>query len=160
MGEVPLHPAIVHLPLGLAIALPIVALVVTFLLWRGVLSPRSFAIVVLLQALTVGAGFAALRTGEADEERVEGSALDAHEEAAHRFMIGAGAALAIGVASLLLLRRERALRWMAAGTTAATAVVAALAIATGQAGGKLVYGSGGVAAAHGKGHVGGDHDDD
>lgn len=162
MGQLPLHPALVHVPLGLAVVLPIIALAVTFLLWRGLLSPRSFALVVLLQALTVGAGFAALRTGEADEHRFKGAAVEAHEEAATRFMIAAGGSLALGIAGLFLLRRERALRWIAAGTTAATAVVAALAISTGHAGGKLVYGSDGVAAAAqgGNDHRGGDDDDD
>jgi hypothetical protein len=159
MNPAPLHAAIVHVPLGLAVTLPVVALIVAFALWRGWLAPRAFALVVLLQALTVGAGFAALRTGSEDGERLEDTvgeaAVESHEEAAERFMAGAGFSLAIGMAGLFLLRRERALRWIAAGTAAATLVVAGLAVATGKAGGHLVYGTSGAAQV-----AGGEHDDD
>ncbi len=148
MGQVPLHPALVHIPLGIAVVLPLVALAVTVALWRGWIGPRAFALVVLLQAVVVGAGVVALQTGERDEERVANeAAVEAHEEAAQRFMVGAGFALALGVGGLLLLKRQPALRWMAAGLTAATLVEAGLAVATGQRGGELVYGAGGPAQA-------------
>ncbi|HET7784456.1 MAG TPA: DUF2231 domain-containing protein [Myxococcales bacterium] len=143
MGQVPLHPALVHIPLGLAVVLPLVALGVTVALARNWLAPRSFAVVVLLQALLLGAGFAALKTGQDEEDRVERvvpeRALHAHEEAAERFLVGAGISLAIGAAGLFFLRRERALRWIAAGATAATVAVAALAVGVGKPGGELVY---------------------
>ncbi|HET9753918.1 MAG TPA: DUF2231 domain-containing protein, partial [Myxococcales bacterium] len=139
----PLHPALVHIPLGLAVVLPLVALGVTVALARNWLAPRSFAVVVLLQALLLGAGFAALKTGQDEEDRVERvvpeRALHAHEEAAERFLVGAGISLAIGAAGLFFLRRERALRWIAAGATAATVAVAALAVGAGKPGGELVY---------------------
>ena len=143
MGQVPLHPALVHVPLGLAVLLPLIALGITLALWRGWLQPRSFAVLVLLQALLVGTGFAALQTGESEEDRVEAVVserhLEAHEKAAHRFLVGAGIALALGVPGLFLMRRQRALRWIAASTTASTIVVAGLALPTGKAGGELVY---------------------
>lgn len=143
MGQVPLHPALVHLPLGLAVVLPLVALFITVAIARNWLAPRSFALVVLLQALLFGAGFAALKTGEKEEERVEAvvpeRAIHAHEEAAEAFLTGAGISLAVGIAGLFFLRRERALRWMAAGATAATVAVAGLAVGVGKPGGELVY---------------------
>ncbi|HET9752909.1 MAG TPA: hypothetical protein VFP52_08100, partial [Myxococcales bacterium] len=90
-----------------------------------------------------GAGFAALKTGEKEERRVEavvpGHAIEAHEEAAEAFLTGAGISLALGAAGLFFLRRERALRFIAAGTTAATLAVAGLAVAVGKPGGQLVY---------------------
>lgn len=156
MGPIPLHAAIVHVPLGLAVTLPIVAIAVGIAIWRGWLGPRAFAVVVLLQALTVGAGLLALRTGSQDEERVANERLvDAHEDAAETFMAGAGMSLAIGMAGLFFLRRERALRWIAASTAAATVAVAGLAVATGKAGGSIVYGNAAQASA-----AGGAHDDD
>lgn len=143
MGQVPLHPALVHIPLGLAIVLPLVALGVTVAIARNWLAPRSFAMVVLLQALLFGAGFAALKTGENEEKRVEAvvpeRAIEAHEEAAEVFLTGAGISLAVGIAGLFFLRRERALRWMAAGATVATLAVAGLAVGVGKPGGELVY---------------------
>ncbi len=161
MGQVPLHPALVHIPLGIALVLPLVALGVTVALWRGWLAPRSFALLVLLQALVIAGGFAALRTGEQDEDRVEDTvgeaAVKQHEHAAQRFMIGAGFALAIGAAGLFLLRRQGALRWTAAAMTAATLLEAGLAVATGKRGGELVYGRGGAAQVAGQGK---EHDDD
>src|SRR5512132_1580764 len=143
MGQVPLHPALVHVPLGLAIVLPLVALGITVAIVRNWLAARSFAIVVLLQAVLCGAGFAALKTGEKEEKRVEAvvpeRAIEAHEEAAEAFLTGAGVSLALGALGLFFLRRERAIRWIAAGTTAATLAVAGLAVGVGKPGGELVY---------------------
>ncbi len=148
MGQVPLHPALVHIPIGIALVLPLVALGVTVALWRGWIAPRAFALVVLLQALVVAGGFAALQTGESEGERIEDTvgeaAVESHEHAAKRFMIGAGIALAIGAGGLFLLRRQSALRWTAAALTAATVLEAGLAVATGKRGGELVYAQGGV----------------
>jgi len=143
MGEVPFHPAFVHIPLGLALVLPLVALGVTIALWRAWMPPRAFWLVVALQAIVFGAGFVALETGETESERVESVVGEApvkiHEEAAERFMVGAGVSLAVGIAGLFLTKRTKALRWVAAGATAATVATAGLALATGKAGGELVY---------------------
>lgn len=143
MNPLPLHPAIVHIPLGLAFVLPLVAAGLCLALWRKWMAPRAFAVFVLLQAVLFGAGLVALRTGEADEERAEKvapeQAIEDHEHAAQRFMFGAGVALAFGVGTLLLRKKEQALRWMAVGTTLATVATAGLAVVAGEAGGKLVY---------------------
>lgn len=87
--ETPLHPALVHLPLGLAAVLPIAALGLALALWRGWLPARAWVGLVVLQAMLVAGGVVALRTGEADEERVERTvgeaSIEAHEHAAQRF---------------------------------------------------------------------------
>jgi hypothetical protein len=99
--------------------------------------------VVVLQAVVFGAGFVALETGEKEGERIErviGEArVHEHEEAAERFMVAAGVSLAVGIAGLFLMKREKALRWAAACATAGTVAAAALALSAGKAGGELVY---------------------
>jgi uncharacterized membrane protein len=171
MGQVPLHPALVHIPLGLAIVLPLIALGITVAIARNWLAPRSLVIVVALQALLLGAGFAALKTGENEEDRVERivpeRALHAHEEAAERFLIGAGMSLAVGIAGLFFLRRPRTLPWIAAAATVATVAAAALAVKVGKPGGELVYVHGAAAAYAGSApsavdtvRTGRGHDDD
>ena len=65
----PLHPAVVHLPLGLALAIPFVALYALVVARRtGRLDRARWLPVVLLQALALAGGLAALRTGEAEQE--------------------------------------------------------------------------------------------
>src|SRR5262245_13011477 len=91
-----LHPAIVHLPLGLAVVLPFVILVLAnHTRWGW---PRSaFAIAVALQAVLFIGALVALRTGEGAEERVENrvpdAALETHEHQANAFTWTAGGVL-------------------------------------------------------------------
>ena len=142
MTTVPMHPALVHLPLGLAVLLPLLALGFTLALWRGRLPARAWAAVVGVQVLMVGGGLLALRTGEADEEQVEQrvgeAALERHEEAAEAFVWSAGALLALSL-GVLALRSPRLQQWGRAGVTLGSVAVLALALQTGKAGGELVY---------------------
>ncbi len=142
MPNVPLHPAIVHIPLGLAFVLPLVVLVLTVLLWRGQLARRAFISVFALQLVLFASGLAALKTGENDEERVERvvaeSRIEQHEEAAELFVWGAGAVLVLSLAPLLL-RSRRGQSIAAALATASTFAVAGLGYRAGKAGGELVY---------------------
>jgi len=92
MTYVPLHPALVHLPLGLSIVLPLVAAGMAFALWRGLVPRRTWGVVVGLQAALVVGALVALKTGEREERRVEPvvgeTALERHEEAAEVFLWG------------------------------------------------------------------------
>lgn len=173
MPTVPLHPALVHVPLGLAFVLPVVAAGLALALWRGYLPRRSWIVVIVLQALLVAGGAAALRTGEQEEDRVErvvGEAvLHDHEEAAEAFLWGAAVVLA-GAAAVLVLPASAAPAG-AMAVLAGTLVVTALAVRTGKAGGELVYRHG-AASAYGaatagtaaarepRAHRGGDDRDD
>jgi hypothetical protein len=137
----PLHPAIVHLPLGLAFAVPVLA---TGLLlgWRTQRLPRTaFALLVALQALLVGGGVVSLQLGERDSKRVEKvvdeKLVDAHEDRAELFVWTAGAVLAASVA--LLLVPAGAVTGLAAAVTLGAVVVAVLGARAGEAGGELVY---------------------
>ena len=88
MSGLPLHPALVHLPLGLAFVMPFLALILAWALWTGRAPRRTWAIVVALQAVLLAGGLLALRTGEAQEDRVEPivgeTALGRHESAAQQ----------------------------------------------------------------------------
>jgi uncharacterized membrane protein len=148
--ELPLHPAIVHLPLGLAVVLPIAALGVAVALWRGWLPARAWVGVVALQALLVGGGLLGLASGEADEERVERAvgeaAIESHEHAAKRFVIAGGLTLAVAVTALAFARRPAWQRSAQLATAALSLGVLALGLNVGHQGGQLVYGKGGAAA--------------
>jgi uncharacterized membrane protein len=175
MAELPLHPALVHIPVGLALAMPFVAIALAVAVWRSMLPRRALALVVGLQLLLAATAFAAMEAGHAAEEAAERvapeSAIHDHEEAGERVVWSAIAVLAISAAAAFLPTRRVPL--LAALTAAGTLVVAALALDAGRKGGALVfrYGAGmaagapGVApagAAHrGAAHPGeDDHDDD
>lgn len=143
----PLHPAVVHLPIALAVVVPGLAVLGTLLIHRGFLPARSWGLVVLLQALLVGSGWLALETGEEEEERVERVVaerhIEAHEEAAERFLIVAAVGL-LATAAGLLPRRAGALG-RGIGTLATFAALAA-GVSVGHSGGALVYEHGAASA--------------
>lgn len=151
------HPKVVHIPMALAVLMPIVAGSLLLAWWRNWLPRRAWWVVVALQAALVGSGVAALRTGEAEEERVESvvakQLIEGHEEAAEVFTVVSGAVLAVMVLASALRARRAALT---AGTAAAlgTLVVLALGYRTGQAGGDLVYRHGAAQAYGGNGTSG------
>jgi hypothetical protein len=148
MTTVPLHPALVHVPLGLAFALPLVTAGLALALWRGLVPRRAWLVAVALQAMLLAGGAAALRTGEGDEKRVGSfvakSLVEAHEHAAETFLWGAAAVFGLTAAVLAVPRRATAL--CAAVATAGTLLVGALAYRTGKAGGELVYVNGAARA--------------
>lgn len=150
MSSLPLHPAIVHLPIALALLVPLLGGALWLAWLRGALPRRTWLVAVAAQALLVISGVAALRTGEADEERVEATvpeaALEAHEHAAQRF-VGLGA-LTLGLAVAgAAVRDERLARSLAAGAVVSSLAVLGAGYVVGEAGGALVY-QHGAAAAH------------
>jgi uncharacterized membrane protein len=142
LSSLPLHPAIVHVPLGLAFILPALALGFGWALWTGRVRPRAWLAIVALQATLVGAGWLAMNTGEREEDRVEkvvpSAAISTHEEYAEQFVWAAGATLLLA-ALVPALRRQRLVRGVALASVAGTFVVAGMAIRVGHAGGQLVY---------------------
>jgi len=148
MTTVPLHAALVHVPLGLAFVLPLLSVGLALALWRGLVPRRAWLIAAALQACLALGGVAALRTGEQDEERVEritgDAAIERHERAAERFVWGSAIVLAIAVAVLVVPARATA--GVAALAALGAVAVAGLAYRTGKAGGELVYARGGAAA--------------
>jgi hypothetical protein len=149
MNGLPLHPAIVHLPLGLAIVAPLLALGIAIAIRRGALPAKSWLIVVGFQAAVFVGGLAALRTGEQEEERVEDriaeSVVDRHETFAKRFVWSAGGTLVLGAAALVL-RSHPATATLMAATTLATVVTAGAGLQVGHTGGAIVHGPAGTGA--------------
>ncbi len=149
MNSLPLHPAIVHLPLGLAMLMPLFAAGFAWALWTGRVRPGAWVAVVALQALLLGFGFLAINTGGAEEDRVEAvvpeAAIHQHEELAEQFVWAIGATLVLA-ALVLVFRRPVASRALAAAVVAATLGVAGLGLRVGHAGGQLVYVHGAASA--------------
>ena len=136
----PLHPVVVHFPIVLVVLLPLFALGALWAIRRGASPVRAWAIPVAAAAVLAASSFIAVRTGEAEEERVERvvpeNALHEHEEAAERFLVLSGVLLlvsGIGLAGGTLGRAARLL------TTAGAFALIAAGIQVGDAGGDLVY---------------------
>jgi uncharacterized membrane protein len=146
--DTPLHPALVHVPLGLSFVVPLVAIGISIAFWRNRLPRSAFAILAALQLVLAGSGLAAMAAGNREERRVEKvvgrKVVHDHEERGEAFVWAAFAVAALATA--LLLVPGRAVGGAAALTIAGTFAVAALAFATGKAGGEIVYRHGGAAA--------------
>jgi uncharacterized membrane protein len=162
----PLHPAVVHFPIVLALLAPLIAAALLFAIQSGRAPARAWVGVVVLQLAVVGAGWVATEAGEDEEERVEEvvpeSAIEAHEESAERFMWIAGVALPIVAAGLLGGPIGMGAR--VAGVVV-TLVAAWAVMDAGSHGGDLVYRHGAANAyidtgGAGSGRAGGDHDHD
>ena len=142
MDQLLFHPKVVHLPMALAVLMPLVSMGLLAAWWGGVLPRRTWLVGVLLQALLVTSGVVALRTGAAEEERVERvvaeKSIEAHEEAAEVFVWGAGAILLLHVLAAVL-RRESVARTTAGAAALGTLLVLFLGYRVGDAGGRLVY---------------------
>lgn len=142
MNNLPLHPAIVHIPLGVAFLAPLVMAVLVVAIWKNWFSRKAWAVAILVQAFVVLGGFAAMNTGERDEKPVKkvvpkGTVHD-HEENAEAFVWTSAGVLAVSTASFFLPAGPA----LAAGTLLSTAGAAgglALAIRTGHSGGELVF---------------------
>jgi len=151
MGELPLHPAIVHIPVGIAVVLPIAAVFVAVAVWKGRMEPRAWLIIAFFQGAALLGGWASMQTGEEEEENVEGvvdeSHIEEHENLAKLFMALTAAGVAASIASLVLQQKnEKASRLLMAGAAALTFASAGAAIATGHEGGELVYKHGAAGA--------------
>ena len=136
------HPKLVHIPIALAVMMPLVSSGLLIAWWRKWLPARAWVIAVVLQAVLVGSGILALRSGEVEEDRVERVVaerlIEAHEEAAEIFVWASGGVLGVMLLSLALSSR-RIGSIVAAAATLGTIIVLGLGYRTGQAGGDLVY---------------------
>jgi uncharacterized membrane protein len=136
----PLHPAVVHIPIALAVLMPLLAALALLSIQRGLMPARVWVAIALLQALLVGSAWLALETGEEQEDRVERIVAERHietrEEAAERFLVIAGLGLlAVGVG---LAPGRAGATGRLVGALATLAVLAAGAY-VGHSGGELVY---------------------
>jgi hypothetical protein len=138
---VPLHPALVHVPLGLAFIIPFLALAAVIAWWKGWATRRAWAVIVVLQLVLLGAGLYMKQTGEHEARVVRRifprGTIRSHSEAADWFVWGTGATLVF--AGLGLALKDRKAQWAATAATVATFVVASIGVWVGHLGGVLVY---------------------
>jgi uncharacterized membrane protein len=143
----PLHPAIVHLPIALALLAPLVATITWLAIRARAVGSQGWALAVLFQVLLLGSGWLALETGENEEERVEKVVaerlIEQHEEAAERLL---GISAVVCAASFVGLAAGRVGAVGRAATILIGAAAFAAAVAVGHSGGELVYRHGAAGA--------------
>lgn len=141
MTDLPIHPAAVHLPLGLAVVMPFVAVALALAVWRGKLPRSALAVVAGLQLLLAGSAFVAMQLGHREEKAAAQiaprNAIHDHEEAAETFVWFSVGLLAVSVLPLVVPARKA--HMVAAVVAAGTLAGAALAIDAGRKGGELVF---------------------
>jgi uncharacterized membrane protein len=143
----PLHPVVVHFPIVLAVLLPISAAWALWAIRKGTTPRRAWSAPAAMALALALSGLVAVKTGEAQDERVERvvpeQALETHEEAAESFlMLSSG--LALIVAAGLVRGRVGGVARML-GTAGAVGLIV-LAVSVGHSGGKLVYQYGAASA--------------
>lgn len=107
----PIHPAVVHFPIVLAVLLPLVAAGAFLLARRGTHIRTAWPGVVTGAALLAGSSWLAIETGEQQEDKVEGvvgdATLETHEERASLFLYLAAGTLALATLGLARGREEK-----------------------------------------------------
>lgn len=143
----PLHPAVVHMPIVLAMLTPIFAVGALIAIRRGGRPPVVWGLAIAVLALLSASAWASLETGEDQEERVEQVvpevALESHQEAAEAFMSLTVLLLVIGTAGLLPRRAGTVARVV---TTVGSVAIVVAAWQVGHSGGELVYRHGAASA--------------
>lgn len=143
----PLHPAVVHFPMALVVLLPLGALWALWAIRRGLSTRTAWAVPLALAGLLTLSSWAALETGQDQEEVVEDVVGDApiheHEERAELFLILSGVLTLVAGAGLLGSTVGQASRLVA--TVGAFGLVVA-GVRVGASGGDLVYEHGAASA--------------
>ncbi len=143
----PLHPAIVHLPMALAVLLPVFAVVGFLAVKRGARPMRTWAVALAMFGALTASGWASMQTGEQEEDRVESvvprAAFHAHEEAAELFVWLSAGVFGIAAIGLLSTGIGSAARGVA---TIGSLVLLVAGYRVGHSGGALVYTHGAASA--------------
>lgn len=143
----PLHPAVVHLPIAIAVLIPIFAIGALFFIRRGARPRTPWGVTVALFGALMASAWVSLQTGEQQEERVEGvvaeQSIGTHEEAAEAFLVVTGIVLAVALTGLAPGRIGQAGRWAA---TIGTIAILGTGWRVGHTGGMLVYRDGAASA--------------
>ncbi|MCA9564628.1 MAG: hypothetical protein KC561_14125 [Myxococcales bacterium] len=136
------HPKVVHIPIALAVIMPLLSGVIVLAWWRNWLPQSAWALAIGLQCILVGSGFVAMNTGEEHEEIVEcvvdHGLIHEHEEAAELFVYAAAGLLVPFLAAGLVRKRKVSLP-LGLLSTLGTLAILFLGYQTGEAGGSLVY---------------------
>ncbi len=144
----PLHPAIVHLPLALTFILPLLVLVFAWAIKTGKMNKEMWLVIIGLQVLVTVSGYISLETGETDEEKVSAivgkDVIHQHEESAEIFVGTTVIALASGIVVWFLQPGFQDKGRFAVVLLSLLPVF--FAFRTGQLGGNIVYHFGGGSA--------------
>jgi uncharacterized membrane protein len=136
----PLHPALVHLPMALAVLVPLFAVGAVVAIRRGALPMRTWSLALAMFFALAVSGVVSQETGESQEERVESAvprvAFQAHNAAADRFVVLSAVLVLIAGVGLLPARSGAVARLVA---TAGSLAVLAAGYQVGHTGGALVY---------------------
>lgn len=142
----PLHPSVVHFPVVFGLFLPLFAFYALWAARGGADSRRAWRPVVALAALLALSSFAATRTGELQEDKVEDrvseEAFETHEEGGEQVLYLSLGVLVLAAGGLMGGGLGRGARLL--GTVGAVALALAM-VRTGHSGGELAYKHGAAA---------------
>lgn len=143
----PLHPAVVHLPMALAVLVPLFAIGALIAVQRGARPIRSWSIAVAMFLALSASALASIETGEDQEEKVERvvpeAAFETHEDAADLFLWLSVAVLGVATVGLLSSKIGAPARVLA---TAGSLMLLVAGYRVGHSGGELVYTHGAASA--------------
>lgn len=143
----PLHPAVVHFPIVLAVLLPFFMIGALIAVRRGARPTRAWALPAGLALLLLMSSYAAVKTGESQEEAVESvvseRVIHEHEEAAESFLLAVGILTLIGGAGLLRGRVGQVARGIALAGALGVLIMGAR---VGHSGGEMVFKHGAASA--------------
>ena len=143
----PLHPAVVHFPIVLAVLLPLIAGAGLYATLRKGAVRALWAPVVAFSVLLTASAWLAVETGGDQEDAVEDvvseSVIHGHEEAAEGLLAGSAVLAVVILAGLAPGMLGKGARYAAVPVAL---VVLALAFRVGKSGGELVYTHGAAAA--------------
>jgi hypothetical protein len=136
----PLHPAIVHMPMALAVLVPIFVGGTMWAIHRGIRPLRAWGVTVALMAALSLSAWASLATGQSQDEKVESvvgeGPLETHEESAEFFLTLSVVVLVISAVGLRGDKFGTGARALGALGSAALLVAG---VNVGHTGGQLVY---------------------
>ena len=143
----PLHPAVVHFPVVIAVLLPFFAVWALWLIRRGATPRRTWGVPLALAAVLWLSAWAAVETGENQDERVESvvaeKPLSTHEDMAEMFLTASIVVMLVAAAGMAPGKAGTLARGLA---TAGSVVLVVGAARVGHSGGQLVYRYGAASA--------------
>jgi uncharacterized membrane protein len=143
----PLHPAVVHLPIALAVLLPAFALGALWAIRRGARPSLAWGLATAMFAALTFSAWIAVETGEQAGERVERvvaeAPMESHEEAAEAFLTVSAVVLGIALVGLRGGRIGNSARLLGA---VGSVVLLGAGWKVGHSGGALVYRYGAASA--------------
>jgi uncharacterized membrane protein YgdD (TMEM256/DUF423 family) len=100
----PVHPAVVHLPIAMALTMPPVMILLALAVLKKRIPERAWVMAPLLSLLLSALIYTAMYTGSSDRERLEDRVsmelLDSHEQAAESLLLASLACLLSGVLAI------------------------------------------------------------